>query len=118
MGLLLFIQQVFSELDAEAGVFEAAFFVFGFGQNGGDGAGALVFVEGDEGEVGGGGDDLLGGVGVFADYADTDFHGCAADIIDGCFEDDVVADADGLFEGERVDAGGDDLFAAMTLGGH
>jgi len=30
----------------------------------------------------------------------------------------MVADMNGLFEGQRVNTGGDDFFAAVSLGGH
>ena len=49
---------------------------------------------------------------------DADFEGGATDVVDGGFEDDVIADVDGFLEVEAIDTGGDDFFLAVSLSGH
>lgn len=103
---------------AAAGVFIAANLVFGFGDDLRDFDAVAVFVDGDEGEVGGGDVAKLLQANIFDHGLDADFHGGVVGTVDAGLEDEQVADLDGGYEVEVIHGGGDGECSCVSTGSH
>ena len=95
-------------------VLVAAFLVFRFRNDTGDGDGPSLAVDGDVGEVGGG--DMPGGPagGVLDHGTDTDLHAGAEGSVDAGLEDQQVANVNGSDEVEVVHGCRDDDGAGVA----
>ena len=51
-------------------------------------------------------------------YLDADFERCVEGAIDAGFENEQIADMDGLDEVDVIHGGGDDMGAGVAIGGH
>lgn len=89
--------------------------VGGFGDGGGDLDGAVVVVDGDEGEIGG--EDVfdLEGAEILGDDADANFHGGAPSAVDRGHADEDVSLAGGIEETDGVDGEGNADDAGMPF---
>ena len=83
--LFYFFEQFFSVPDSYLCVFVSAFFIGGFGPYRRDGGRAFIIIKGNESQMGSSSNYPGVGIRVFADYADADFHGSPACIVDGGF---------------------------------
>lgn len=96
----------------------ASFFVGRGWGDGRDSNGFVISVNGNEGDVSGGG--LDGGLGdrVLAQDLDADLHAGAVGVVDHCAKDDVVSDIYRLAEGYGIDGSGDADSVGVSLSSH
>lgn len=105
-----------AEFAAFLAVLEILFFLIRDGDEGGDGAGVIVVIEGYLGDEGCVDEAMFAGFYVFVIAVDADFHGGAAGVGHATAQDDDGAEVGAFAEDEVVYGGGDDFHAAVAGG--